>query len=34
MTAAAIFRGKVSTKEVETQMRLVQQKQTSQFVEW
>lgn len=34
MTAAAIFRGKVSTKEVETQMRLVQQKQTAQFVEW
>ncbi|KAG8533321.1 uncharacterized protein KY384_002104 [Bacidia gigantensis] len=34
LTCAAIFRGKVSMKEVEDQMRNVQNKNTSYFVEW
>ena len=34
LTAAAIFRGKVSTKEVEEQMLNVQNKNSSYFVEW
>lgn len=34
LTAAAYFRGKVSTEEVEDEMRKVQDKQASQFVEW
>lgn len=34
LTAAAYFRGKVSTKEVEDEMRKVQDKNSSQFVEW
>lgn len=34
LTAAAYFRGKVSTKEVEDEMRKVQDKNSTQFVEW
>jgi len=34
LTVAAIFRGKVSMKEVEEQMRSVQTKNSSYFVEW
>ncbi|KAL1921531.1 uncharacterized protein VTP21DRAFT_11247 [Calcarisporiella thermophila] len=34
LTAATVFRGKVSTKEVEQQMTNVQQKNSSYFVEW
>ena len=34
LTAAAYFRGKVSTKEVEDEMRKIQNKNASQFVEW
>ncbi|CAO3651402.1 unnamed protein product [Cunninghamella blakesleeana] len=34
LTAATIFRGKLSTKEVENQMLAVQQKNSSYFVEW
>jgi tubulin beta len=34
LTAAAYFRGKVSTKEVEDEMRKVQDKNASHFVEW
>ncbi|KAL8989072.1 MAG: hypothetical protein Q9177_001959 [Variospora cf. flavescens] len=34
LTCAAIFRGKVSMKEVEDQMRNVQKKNASYFVEW
>lgn len=34
LTAAAYFRGKVSTKEVEDEMRKIQDKNSSQFVEW
>lgn len=34
LTAAAYFRGKVSTKEVEDEMRKIQDKNTSYFVEW
>ncbi|ORZ26194.1 tubulin beta-3 chain [Absidia repens] len=34
LTAATIFRGRLSTKEVENQMLAVQQKNSSYFVEW
>ncbi|KAF8337353.1 beta-tubulin 1 tubb1 [Cantharellus anzutake] len=34
LTVAAIFRGKVSMKEVEDQMRIIQQKNSAYFVEW
>ncbi|KAG1461624.1 hypothetical protein G6F56_005686 [Rhizopus delemar] len=34
LTAGAIFRGRLSTKEVENQMLAVQQKNSSYFVEW
>ncbi|KAI0566219.1 beta-tubulin [Gracilaria domingensis] len=34
LTAAAYFRGKVSTEEVEDEMRKVQNKNSSQFVDW
>lgn len=34
MTVATIFRGRLSTKEVENQMLAVQQKNSSYFVEW
>ena len=34
LTAAAYFRGKVSTKEVEDEMRNIQSKNSTQFVEW
>lgn len=34
LTAAAYFRGKVSTKEVEDEMRKMQDKNASHFVEW
>jgi tubulin beta len=34
LTAAAVFRGKVSTKEVDLQMLNVQNKNSSYFVEW
>jgi len=34
LTVAAVFRGKVSMKEVEDQMQIVQQKNSSYFVEW
>lgn len=34
LTAAAYFRGKVSTKEVEDEMRKVQDKNVGRFVEW
>lgn len=34
LTAAAYFRGKVSTKEVEDEMRKMQDKNAGQFVEW
>lgn len=34
LTAAAYFRGKVSTEEVEDEMRKIQDKNASQFVEW
>jgi tubulin beta len=34
LTAAAYFRGKVSTKEVEDEMRKVQDKNSHHFVEW
>jgi len=34
LTAAAMFRGKMSTKEVDDQMSLIQTKNTQYFVEW
>jgi tubulin beta len=34
LTASAVFRGKVSTKEVDTQMFNMQNKNSSQFVQW
>jgi tubulin beta len=34
LTAAALFRGRMSTKEVDEQMRNVQNKNSSYFVEW
>lgn len=34
LTAAAYFRGKVSTKEVEDEVRKIQDKNSQQFVEW
>jgi len=34
LTVSVIFRGRVSTKEVEEQMLSVQQKNSSYFVEW
>jgi len=34
LTAAAYYRGKVSTKEVEDEMRKIQDKNSSHFVEW
>ena len=34
LTVATIFRGRLSTKEVENQMLAVQQKNSSYFVEW
>lgn len=34
LTAAAYFRGKVSTKEVEDEMRKIQDKNSAHFVEW
>ena len=34
LTASAYFRGKVSTKEIEDEMRKIQEKRSSHFVEW
>ena len=34
LTASAMFRGKMSTKEVDDQMLSIQNKQSSYFVEW
>lgn len=34
LTCSAIFRGKVTMKEVEDQMRIIQQRNTPYFVEW